>query len=192
MNKSPVRRVVKLGGSLLSIPELHQRVWQWIGQQPEMPTLWLVGGGALVETLRQWQTIQVGRPFADEDAHWACIDLMSVTARMFGSLFPQWPIVSSPGTVQGHIDSGQSNLVFDCSEWIKGVSNLPCDWSVTSDSIAGRLAIELCCDELVLLKSCDRAGESIDENVSAGVIDDHFRLLNWQSQISIAIVNLMR
>ncbi len=54
---------------------------------------------------------------------------------------------------------------------------LPADWSVTSDSIAARIAITLSADELVLLKSAslpNAANCDIQEMSNAGYVDGFF------------------
>ena len=183
-------RVVKVGGSLLSSSGLAQRIDGWLERQPPVPTVWLVGGGKLVDVVRDWQASSSGAPAAtDEDAHWMSVDLMSVTAKMFGALVGSWPIESSLESLQEQFRAGTQNVIFDCRTWLRSVEDLPCSWTVTSDSIAGRLAIELSCRELVLLKSRAAAGEKVCENVAGGVIDEHFSALELQCQVSLVTVS---
>jgi len=120
-------RVVKVGGSLLSSCGLGQRIKEWRQRQPPVPTVWVVGGGKLVDVVRDWH------------AHWMSVDLMSVTAKMFATLVGSWPIESSPESLREQFQTGSQNVIFDCRTWLRTVDDLPCSWSVTSDSIAGRL-----------------------------------------------------
>ena len=183
-------RVVKVGGSLLSSSGLGQRIKGWCELQPAVPTVWVVGGGKLVDVVRDWHTTHSKEPAAsDEAAHWMSVDLMSVTARMFASSVGSWPIESSPESLQEQFRTGSQNVIFDCGRWLREVNDLPCAWTVTSDSIAGRLAIELSCRELVLLKSRAAAGETVEENVAQGVIDEHFVELDRDFQVTLVNLN---
>ena len=46
-------RVVKIGGSLLDLPDLSTRLSSWLNRQAPMPTVWIVGGGMAVDALRE-------------------------------------------------------------------------------------------------------------------------------------------
>lgn len=182
-------RVVKVGGSLLSSPRLGARIRQWCERQRPIPTVWVVGGGKLVDVVRDWHAIHGKQlPNADVDAHWMSVDLMSVTAKMFAALVDEWPIESSIESLQEQFLAGTQNVIFDCRTWLPTVDDLPNSWSVTSDSIAGRLAIELSCRELVLLKSRAAVGEKVSDNVAQGVIDEHF--LKLGQELNVTVVNL--
>ena len=180
-------RVVKVGGSLLSSSGLGQRIKGWREQQAPVPTVWVVGGGKLVDVVRDWQAETLA--LSDREAHGMSVDLMSVTAKMFGALVGSWPIELSLESLQQQFQTGTQNIIFDCRTWLRTVEDLPCSWSVTSDSIAGRLAIELSCRELVLLKSRAAAGETVEENVAQGVIDEHFVELNRDFQVTLVNLN---
>ena len=183
-------RVVKVGGSLLSSSGLGQRIKGWRERQPPVSTVWVVGGGKLVDVVRHWQSSNSEIDAAtDEAAHWMSVDLMSVTAKMFAALVGSWPIESLPESLQEQFRGGTQNVIFDCQSWLRTVDDLPCSWSVTSDSIAGRLAIELSCRELVLLKSRAAAGETVEQNVAEGVIDEHFSALELQCQVTVVNLN---
>ena len=183
-------RVVKLGGSLLGGAGVGARVMQWLQLQPQVPTAWVVGGGKLVDVVRAWQTTHNDSAnVSDVDVHWMSVDLMSTTAKMFAGLMGAWPIESSLESLQQQLRGGTQHVIFDCRAWLGTVENLPCSWSVTSDSIAGRLAIELSCQELVLLKSCAAVGKTVRENVAQGVIDEHFEKLELTCQVTIVNLN---
>ena len=122
-------RVVKVGGSLLSSAGLGERVEQWLQRQPSVPTVWVIGGGKLVDVARDWQASHSGTPaVTDEDAHWMSVDLMSVTAKMFRGLVGWWPIASSMESLQEQFRTGAQNVVFDCRTWLRTVDELPCSW----------------------------------------------------------------
>ncbi|MCA9131267.1 MAG: hypothetical protein KDB22_29485, partial [Planctomycetales bacterium] len=72
-------RVVKLGGSLLTLPSLREKFLRWCYDHPHPLSLIVVGGGTVVDAVR---AIDQANPIEDEFAHWLCIDLMRHTARL--------------------------------------------------------------------------------------------------------------
>lgn len=144
-------RVVKIGGSLLDLPGLNQRIDDWISRQPFATTIWIVGGGELVEEIRR----QNERGELDsEDTHWACIEKMDETATRVASWFPNWKLID---TLDGLSDQDPAeNIVLTPLNWSRQhASHLPKTWAVTSDSIAAQLANWIGAFELVLLKSAE-------------------------------------
>ena len=175
-----MRRVVKLGGSLLARDDLITRLPQFLSQlsaaaNEPVETLLVVGGGELVEAIRSLDRIRPGDP---ETIHWICVDLMETTTDLVRGWFPNWKVVGSPEELQTCISTGFGTdlptFVSASSFYHRGTdSALPTDWRTTSDSIAAQLSIEVDADELVLLKSCNvdpRA--TIEELVTAGIVDE--------------------
>jgi aspartokinase-like uncharacterized kinase len=150
-------RVVKVGGSLFSLPDLPTRLECWLDRQPEGTTLLLAGGGALVDVVRNWDAqFRLG----EERSHWLCIDLLDATAKLLGHLLPHAALCGDLGTVRQSVVSHQGGLFvfaparFFCEqEPLLPGTPLERSWEVTSDSIAARCAELLKADELVLLKS---------------------------------------
>jgi len=151
--------VVKVGGSLLAQPQLAERLQSWLdadsAERPQTHHVLLVGGGKLVDAVRE---IDAVRPLGDEAAHWLCVALLNVTARLLGAMLPELEIVDQFSTLKERLRTPGRTL-FAPGEFLRQVEptcdgvRLPYDWSVTSDAIAGRLAIVLGADKLVLLKS---------------------------------------
>ncbi len=87
-------RVIKLGGSLLDWPELPAALRRWRQLQPPMRDLMIVGGGAWADLVRD---AHVRYRLDEEQCHWLCLRLMSVTARLAASMFPEAELISTAG-----------------------------------------------------------------------------------------------
>ncbi|MCH2183458.1 MAG: hypothetical protein MK108_15775 [Mariniblastus sp.] len=165
----PPCRVIKVGGSLLDFPPTADRLRHWLAAHTDRRHILLAGGGKLVDQVRQGYR----QGLVDEtEAHWMAIECMSLTAR----LLQRWleiPLVAHPEQVAA---SPAANLVMDVEPWLKRGSSLPVGWSVTSDSIAAQLTLDLGADELLLLKSCPitPATVSIDSLIEQGTLDRQF------------------
>jgi len=166
-------RVIKLGGSLLEIPNLAINLQEWLAQQTPAHQILLVGGGALVDDVRRWYSQD---PRCEVPAHWLSIDLMTVTTRTFHESMPTTSLCE-------HFDrlladrSTRETILFTPCRWLRDLEPqqpgtiLPASWEVTSDSIAARLAVVLQAEELVLLKSAAPPCDSISEMAAHGYVD---------------------
>ncbi len=154
MSRSVIR-VVKVGGSLMDLADLPDRLRAWLAIQTPAHHVLVAGGGTLVEQVRKWHTI---RPFSNVAAHWMAIDAMTITAHMLHDRLPEIALIEDERLLcqrVGHRDC----TIFGPAPWLRnGEPNIPgtqlsAGWETTSDAIAGRLAIALAADELVLMKS---------------------------------------
>jgi 5-(aminomethyl)-3-furanmethanol phosphate kinase len=170
-------RIVKVGGSLVDWPPLARVLPLWLAAQPPALNVLLCGGGNLVEAIRA-----VDQHFSldDETAHWLCIDALSISARLLAGILRDLPVISQFEHLRAEIGGGEaSNLILDPREFLhdweprQAGLPLPRDWSVTSDSIAVRLAEVLSISDLVLLKSADPPAASREELSAAGYVDSH-------------------
>src|SRR5438067_10459118 len=171
-------RIVKVGGSLLDWPQFPAALRQWLSKQSPGLNVFIAGGGALAEAIRK-----ADRDFAlgEERSHWLCIDALSITARILAAAMPEFPLVARYAEVQSEIAKKQSGgLIFDASEFLAQHESrlpghlLPHDWTVTSDSIAARIAECLMADGLVLLKSTNPPIGSLVDLAAAGYVDRYF------------------
>lgn len=195
-------RVIKLGGSLLSNSGAPQRIERWLEHlteqqktegSPVWRNLWIVGGGELANTVRDWDA---KFSLAPEFAHWACIDLMDINARLLCAWFPHWEISDQlSNQLKGTAESW--NQVFLVSRWLRErKSNLPQSWATTSDSIALFVAESLQAEELVLLKSCDPPDlmeeVSLESLASSDFVDRQFvpQIRSLTKTINVRFVNL--
>jgi aspartokinase-like uncharacterized kinase len=167
-------RIVKVGGSLFSLPDLPQRLRRWFSSQPPATNVLLAGGGPLADAVRQWDA-RFG--LGQERSHWLCVDLLDSTARLLHHLLPEARLCCDLRELPG---AGDLTLVFAPSRFLRkdeptlSGSKLPRSWDVTSDSIAARLAEVTGAQELVLLKSSlPQPFRSLQE-LSRDYVDQHF------------------
>jgi hypothetical protein len=147
-------------------------------------TVLIVGGGGMVEAVRDWDR---AHGLAPSDAHWLAIDAMSMTSRLAAYLLPEanwtddWTVLNSCiDTLKRELQGGL--LIFDPRRFLRDIeptaagTPLPQSWDVTSDSIAARIADLLGSEELVLLKSRlpEARPATLDEMAAAGFVDRGF------------------
>lgn len=148
-------RVVKVGGSLMDVPELPERLRDWLAAQSPAHNVLVPGGGPLVEQIRTWNRAE---PIDEIAAHWMCVDLLTVTAHLLHAWLPEIPLVENDALLCQRVGEPGATI-FGPAPWMRhsepGLPGqwLPSSWETTSDSIAGRLAAALRADEFVLLKS---------------------------------------
>lgn len=182
---SPLRvRVVKVGGSLFSLPDFAPRLQAWLKHQQPAHHVLIAGGGDLADVLRGWDELHA---VGEERSHWMCVRALSISASMLAALFSgalhltQFADLQSKLQMAGKEDQGRL-LVFDLHEFLLQYEPtfpprpVPHEWSVTTDSLAARLAEVLAVDELVLLKSIPPydAAASLTELADRGYVDKYF------------------
>ena len=148
-------RIVKLGGSLLQNPNMPFELHDWLARQPLSQNIIVVGGGRMADEIRQWdQQFSLGKT----QSHWLCIQVMSITASAVATALKTVPLIDSLKKAT-HLTGRTTTCVLDVFNFLRheephlaGI-RIPHDWSVSSDSIAARIAHVLSADELVLLKS---------------------------------------
>ena len=181
-------RIIKLGGSLLSLDDLSQRFHSWLESQPPARNLVVVGGGETVEAIRELDAIH---RFPAVLTHWVCVDLMSVTASLASELLGLGEPISNGQTLRDFLLEANRDRLIACiqppayySPAIAERTNceLPESWECTSDSISAWLATSLAADQLVLLKSTENefgsSGRLSSEQIRAladrGAVDPVF------------------
>lgn len=184
----PGIRIVKVGGSLLDWPELREAIKKWRSGQPAARNVWIVGGGKLVDVVRDWDDA-IG--LNAETAHWCAIDLIAVTAQLLHCWFPEWPLIRTDSQLDDMPEL--PDIIFDASQWLRGRSDIPQDWTLTSDSIAAIVANRIQADELVLLKSCrlgfDATDVGIHQLAQSGIVDRAFQDFSHEIP-KVRLVNL--
>lgn len=163
VNTERLRRVIKLGGSLLTFESLGPTFRQWLSNQPPSLNLVVVGGGEQVEKIRQDQDVY---GWSDEDCHVRALQAMGGTSHFAADVL-QVPRTDDQKsaldwlrtqTVQSQAGRSPSQskaiaMVFDLSLLALQDLTLPRNWDLTSDSLAAWLAQRWSIPELVLMKS---------------------------------------
>ena len=182
----PPVRVIKVGGSLLDEPRLPVLFSDWLARQAISSNVIVVGGGPLVDAIRQLdRTQQLG----EERSHWLALSAMRVTAQLAAELLLGTQLVEQFESLVGHFDVRETpppTIIFDSWQFMRDVEpnlgggRLPTSWQATSDSIAARLAFALAqrglhLAEVVLLKSMlPTAGSTLLDATATGLVDSCF------------------
>jgi 5-(aminomethyl)-3-furanmethanol phosphate kinase len=145
--------IIKVGGSLLDLPDLGVRLRTWLDAL-DMPNVLLVpGGGQAAEVIR---ALDRRHRLGDEAAHWLALRALSLNAAVLQALvagtqvlddLDAWRPVGRAGVVP--ILDG---LRFARADEARA-GHLPHCWDVTSDSLAARVAVVAGARQLFLLKS---------------------------------------
>lgn len=165
MPAPPPRRIVlKIGGSLLDLPDLGERIEAWlegVAAHGPVHAALLAGGGELVEVVRRWHRHGL---VGETKAHHLAMQALDVTALRLTQLLPRTRLARRPQEVFDAWGGGARAVIqprawFELSPgWFTGPPRLPRgllpeSWSVTSDTLAACVAIDLDAEELLLAKS---------------------------------------
>ena len=146
-------RVVKLGGSLLDVRGLGQRLRDWLARQEPRATVLIAGGGRMADVVRDADR---QHRLGETVSHWLCIRVMTLQAEMLSALLPEAAVCRSladwRSTAPGLAILDPWTFLREEEPQLAG-QTLPASWDVTSDSIAARFAAAIGAAELVLLKS---------------------------------------
>ena len=168
------RRVLKLGGSLLSDDAWIDRMRHWLAGEDAAENVLVVGGGRLADCVREIDRVS---PLDVTEAHWFCVAAMAINGR---NVAQQLGVgITSVATLLTSPQNAQLAVLdvwrFLTDEEPRLVAEpLPAAWDVTSDSIAARVAEVLRADELVLLKSCMPTHDDRRALAEACYVDPYF------------------
>ena len=161
--------VLKVGGSLLSWhdwPRLLDRLVAGVG---DVPLAIVVGGGAVVDGLRQ---IDAAAPQPAKLMHDLALDCMHTLAQLVAKS-TGLPLSANPALTG-------TACVLDAPTWVlthPAAADLPASWDVTSDSIAALLARENNATLLLAKSAAPPAtwcGASLESLTTTGWVDRFF------------------
>ena len=180
--------VVKVGGSLLDLPDLTDRLGAYLESlRPARPLL-IVGGGREVDRLREQD--QAGQLTA-EAAHWRAVEAMTANTQRVSTDLGLKRVATQVDL--RNVERADCAVAMDTYALLRedeqnGGPRLPRCWSVTSDSIAVRLAHLAGADSILLLKSCGvPARTRIEQAVEQGVVDAY--LPSIINGVTVGLVN---
>ncbi len=181
----PAIHVVKVGGSLLDLPDLPARLEQFIGSLPQRVVM-VIGGGRAADLVRAFDQMH---QLDETTGHWLAVRAMQFNAHM---LITQLPNARLAGDIDDCRAAWAANKVamIDPMTW---VDDVPHRWTFTSDSIAAHIALRLRAMKLTLLKSTLPKGDCgvacaaglgmVDEDFEAASRDvPHIDLVNLRAQ----------
>ncbi|MEZ6063308.1 MAG: hypothetical protein R3C19_23420 [Planctomycetaceae bacterium] len=175
--------VLKLGGSLFSLPDIVSRVRNLIRDHSIPQPVIVPGGGESADLVRVWS-----RRFllGGEASHWLAVDAMSLNARLLRASDAGVQLVTTRQEVRQAAGNGRL-AVFDPAAGLRLQETLaveerdvrlqpvlPRSWDVTSDSIAAWLAVGWNADQLWLLKSVAANGSDLTDLAARGAVDPYF------------------
>lgn len=170
--------VVKVGGSLYDLPDLGPRLQRWLEQAPRVDLLFVPGGGSTADVVRELDRIHQLR---EEKAHWLALAALRLNADFLCQLLPSADVVPHRDRIEVARGEGARVFVLDArafAAWDQHANPhaaLPHLWSVTSDSVAARVAVVSGAEHLILLKSVTiPEGMDWEEAAERGFVDEWF------------------
>ena len=168
---SPV--VVKLGGSLLMLPDLAERLHAVVKLLHPQKVLIIVGGGAAADEIRRLDDVAC---LTAAQAHWNAIAAMTYNAEILSRVSGCLPVVSNrleaASSWQQHAATLLNTTTYLREEQTQYSRLLPESWSVTSDSISAFVALHWPAKQVVFCKSCDFVSPHIERLCQEGMLDE--------------------
>lgn len=174
--------VLKLGGSLLDLADLPDRLRTALlvlsGDRP----LLICGGGEAADVVRHWHATH---GLSEEQSHWLAMDSIRLNQRLLLTLMPELELVSNRVAAESAWRCGRVPLLdlmsfVSIEETAADVTTpLPHSWNVTSDSLAGWVAVRWPASRMILLKSAelDIDDPSFRAAADHGLVDAYFPVL---------------
>ena len=169
-----IQTIIKVGGSLLDLPDLNNRMQTWLPQFDITPAWVMCGGGEYADSIR---ARQLWAGWCDTEAHDLAVLAMDAntyeTSELLGLKVVELTYPQSERHLADYTAIAVSQFLNDAEPRCKGVV-LPQNWSATSDSIAARIATIFDIPNVVLLKSATPPSEDLETLQDCGYIDSAF------------------
>jgi 5-(aminomethyl)-3-furanmethanol phosphate kinase len=178
-------RILKVGGSLFDLPDLGPRLKEVLAALPPATNVLLAGGGKIADAAAAMQTTH---HLTEEATHWLCISALSTSSKILKTLLPIARLTHDTRDIKEAAPPSlwilDSEQLLRRSDSHQVVTSLPQNASVTTDSIAAAVAVELAASELLLLKSTDWPEEPtasrsklLEMAAKGGLVDLHFPIV---------------
>lgn len=167
--------VFKLGGSLLTLDRLAERLRPVLELRPAQRRLLVVGGGAAADVVREWSRIH---QLTEETAHWLAISSLELNRQLLQELL-SFKSVDSRSAADRIWETDLAPVFLEMTRFLTDeeaseINTLPHHWDVTSDSLAAWTALRWPAEELVLVKSVPVPGWTATKAVRSGLVDAYF------------------
>lgn len=173
--------VLKLGGSLLDLADLPDRLRAVFAMFDGDWPLLVCGGGEAADIVRRWYETHA---LDEEQSHWLAMESIRLNQRLLLTLMPELELVSNRAAAESAWTRGRVPLLdlmsfvgLEESQAERGTT-LPHTWDVTSDSLAAWVAIRWPASRLVLLKSVELSHEengwTLQAAADSGFVDRYF------------------
>ena len=165
--------VIKIGGSLLLSPQFPRRMRTYLDQTRDERQLFIVGGGPATDFIRALDSSHL---IGDNQSHHLALRALDLTAHILASLVPGLTLTDRIEDLES-LWSSQNVPILAPRNFLQEVDAysphpLPETWSVTTDSIAARVASHLEARELRLLKSTSLGPHmSVKHAAASGLVD---------------------
>ncbi len=173
--------VLKLGGSLLDLGDLPDRLGSVFKMLDDDRPLLVCGGGDAADVVRRWHETHA---LDEEQSHWLAMDSIRLNQRLLLTLMPELELVSNRAAAELAWSHGRVPLL-DLMAFVSIEEStaeqdtvLPHAWDVTSDSLAAWVAIRWPASRFVLLKSVELPNKdarwTLQTAADAGFVDRYF------------------
>ncbi len=183
--------VIKLGGSLLDLPDLVARFEQFRAALIDGPALLVVGGAESAELVRAFDR---QHHLGEERGHWLAVRAMQFNAHVIAAVLPQAKMAHDVSEAKAAWNENKLAIVEPLA-WLEKEEaigfGVPHRWSFTSDSIAAHIATRIAAARLILLKSTLPPRGECGPACAAGlgIVDADFPLAS-KDVPAIELVNL--
>jgi aspartokinase-like uncharacterized kinase len=167
--------VAKVGGSLLDVPDLRDRLRRWLAGLGTGRVLLVPGGGAFADVVRQ---LDKTHALGGAASHWLALKTVDLNGEVLNCLLGQPPKVARAEEL-ARFWAAKAVPILGIIPFAlvdkDRPDTLPASWTVSSDSIAARVAVVTGARRLVLLKSTDLPpGTGWEEAGRLGYVDGYF------------------
>ncbi len=187
--------VVKVGGSLYTLPDLARRLQQWLDAEGNsgFGVVLVPGGGPTADVVRD---LDRRHGLGEEASHWLALRALALSAHFLASLLPSACVIGDVAECP-RVVSERRLPILDVHQFARADEerdgHVPHRWAVSSDSLAARVAVVARARQLVLLKSTS-VPEGVDwtEAGRLGLVDEMFATMLRQApaDLQVCAVNL--
>lgn len=161
--------IIKIGGSLLRANTLKKTL-AIISQCKHRKIIIVPGGSIFAEHIR---TTQQKWKFNNKAAHKMALLAMEQYAHLMQSYAPQLQPTNTFNGIKRTIQEQKIPLWLP-SKMINQANDIPCNWQITSDSLALWLAKRIHAKHTILIKSLEKQDMNARQLAQEGIIDQAF------------------